>query len=400
MATKRDKQQAPSAADTRDRLQRMQSVASKFGAWRPAAEVLTHVRAVPTSFIQIDRATQVGGWPIERVATVHGPSNHGKTSLCHGIGLSFLRAGHFYAFVDAEYTTPERWLRELMGQHAAHPGFVAMRPESFEQTVDAVRQFAETLEETRARGELDADTTGIVVVDSIRKLIPERLLDKIMKEGAEGKKGSVDGMSGRGAMYKAALQSQWMDELVPLLARTKTGMIVITREADDPNADARDMMFDNAWKVQGSKSLVYDASLVVRVTRESWVKEGPKDDQTIVGERHLARIWKTKVGGKDEGKHADAYFHTSNGHGAPIGFDPARDVFELALALGIIEQAGSWYSVHGKRLGAGEAKAIHTLRTGMLDEVEQEVRNQFTRAQRGAQGGTSDGSEEGKTADG
>lgn len=371
----------------------MQSVASRFGVWRPAAEVLTAVRAVPTCFIQVDRATQVEGWPIERIATVHGPSNHGKTAFCHGIGLSFLQRGHFYGFIDAEYTTPARWLKELMGRYARHPGFVALRPQSFEQTVDAVRQFAETIGESRDKGDIEPDTSAIVVVDSIRKLIPERLLAKILAEGAEGKKGSVDGMSGRGAMYKAALQSQWMDELVPLLARTGTGMIVITREADDPNADARDLMFDAAWKVQGSKSLVYDASLVVRITRESWVKEGPKDDPTIVGERHLARIWKTKVGSKDEGKHADAYFHTSNGHGAPIGFDPARDVFELALQLGIIEQAGAWYSVGGKRLGQGEAKAIHALREGPLAEIEQEVRQQFTSAQRGAEGG-SDGEEE------
>lgn len=397
MARKAKAEAPPTPANARDRLQRMQAVAKRFGAWRPAAEVLTAVRAVPTRFIQVDKATQVGGWPIERVTTVHGPSNHGKTAFCHGLGLSFLELGHYYAFVDAEYTSPERWLRELMGQHAKHPGFVALRPSSFEQTVDAVRDFVETVGEARSKGDIESDTSALIVIDSIRKLIPERLLAKILAEGAEGKKGSVDGMSGRGAMYKAALQSQWMDELVPLMARTGCGMVVITREADDPNADARDLMFDAAWKVQGSKSLVYDASLVVRITRESWVKEGPKDDPTIVGERHLARIWKTKVGGKEEGKHADAYFHTSNGHGAPVGFDRARDVFELALSLGIIEQSGAWYSVGGERLGHGESKAMHALREGRLEAVEQEVRSQFTRAQRGAEGG-SDGNQEGKEA--
>ncbi len=189
-------------------------------------------------------------------------------------------------------------------------------------------------------------------------------------------------------MYKAALQSQWLDELVPLLAQTGAGMVIITREADDPTADARDLMFDTAWKVQGSKSLVYDASLVVRITRDSWVKEGPKDDPVLIGERHLARIWKTKIGGKED-KHIDAYFHTSNGVASPAGFDQARDVFELALEGGLVTQAGSWFSLAGERLGQGEGKAIAALRERHLEAVEQEVRKQFTDAQSGAQGGTS-----------
>lgn len=375
-----------SPADARDRLQRMQAVASRFGAWRPAAEVLTKVRAVPTIFPQIDRATRVGGWPIERIATVHGPSNHGKTAFCHGLGLSFLERAHYYGFIDAEFTTPEQWLSELMGRHATHPGFVALRPQSFEQTVDEVRRFVEAIGEARTKGEIEPDTSALIVVDSIRKLIPERLLDKILKEGASGKKGSIDGMSGRGAMYKAALQSQWLDELVPLLAQTGAGMVIITREADDPNADSRDLMYDTAWKVQGSKSLVYDASLVVRITRDEWIKEGPKDDPVIVGEKHRARIWKTKVGGKED-KHVDAFFHTSNGVGAPIGFDRARDVFELGIEHGVIEQKGAYYSLSGgERLGQGEAKAIAILRDHYLVEVEQEVRKLFMSAQGGAEG--------------
>jgi hypothetical protein len=176
-------------------------------------------------------------------------------------------------------------------------------------------------------------------------------------------------------MYKAALQSQWLDELVPLMAKTKTGMVIITREADDPNADATDQKYDTAWKIQGSKSLVYDASLVVRITRDGWVKETSAPDALILGERHRARIWKTKVGGKDD-KHVDAYFHTSNGVDGHTGFDKARDVLQLALDFGIIEQRGAWY-VHGENRWQGERKAVEGLRSGPLAEIEAEVRSRF-----------------------
>lgn len=378
----RAKAEGPSPAGTRDRLRAMQAVSSRFQAWRPAVEVLTKVRAVPTCFPQVDRATRVGGWPIQRICTVHGPSNHGKTSFCHGLGYSFLEGGHFYAFVDAERTTPEMWLRELGEKYLANPGFVALRPTSFEETVDAVRSFCLSIGEAKDKGELEPDTSGLIVVDSIRKLIPERLLDKILKEGAEGDKGSVDGMAGRGAQYKAALQSQWMDELVAMLDKCGVGMVIITREADDPNASARDVAFDNAWKVQGSKSLIYDASLVARITRESWIREGPKDDPVVVGERHQVRIWKTKVGGKDD-RHTDAFFHTSNGVASPVGFDRPRDVFEMAKEHGMIEVAGSWYSLCGEKLGQGEHKALAKFREGAWVETEATLRQAIEKAQTG-----------------
>lgn len=360
-----------------DRLERMAAVAERFAAFRPAPEVLTRVRSVPTRFIQVDRATRVNGWPIERIATVHGPSNHGKTTFCHGLGLSFLERGHFYGFVDAEYTTPERWLGELMGAQAKHPGFVAMRPTSFEQTVDGVRQFVETIGEARDKGELEDDTSAVLVVDSIRKLVPDRLIEKIAKEGAGSKNGSVDGMGGRAAMYKAALQSQWLDELVPLLAKTGTAMVIIAREADDPDATMLDKKYGNDWKVQGSKSLIYDASLVIRITRDGWIREGSREEGVVVGERHRARIWKTKVGGKDN-RHVDAHFHTANGVDGYTGFDVVRDVLEVAKDFGIVEQKGAWAN-YGDRKWNGDRKLIDALRAdpGLLSEIEAACRARF-----------------------
>jgi hypothetical protein len=33
------------------------------------------------------------------------------------------------------------------------------------------------------------------------------------------------------------MNSAWMDEIVPLLEETKTAMVIIARETDDPDAD-------------------------------------------------------------------------------------------------------------------------------------------------------------------
>lgn len=356
----------------RKRLNALAGVAKKFESWKPAGEVLTKVLAHPTIFPSIDKATGVGGWPIQRVTLVHGPSNHGKTQLVHGLGLSFLRAGNFYAYVDAEYTTPVTWLAQLMEGEEQNPGFVAQRPKTYEETVEGVREFATNVSKAREAGDIPEEVTGLIVVDSIRKLVPQKMLDKILKG-----EGGMDGMNGRAAMMKAALNAQWMDELVPLLYHSNLGMVIISRETEkqqeagtiklnEPGAG-----FD--YQVGGGKGLIYESSLVCRVTR-SWVKDGAGETARTVGERHKVSITKTKVSGKTD-KVINGYFHTSNGLLTPEGFDLARDVFEMGLETKVIEQTGAWYRWQDHKW-QGEAKALAALSSdrALLNTLEGLVR--------------------------
>lgn len=349
----------------RDRLEKLGAVAKKHSEWRPAAEVVTNVQAVPTIFPQYDVATRVMGHPIARFCRVRGPSNEGKTTLMIGLMLSFLRRGHFAAFADAERTTPASWLRDLMGEYLSHPGFIGLPVRNFEQCVDAVREHCETVANARARGDLDDDTTGIIVVDSIRKLVPKNLLKHLAKgsESAGGK--GIDGFGGRAGQLKAALNAAWVDELVPLLADTNMAMCVIARETEDPDAG----LFDEGIKVGGGKALYYDSSLDIRVLRQFILDK--EDKRIIHGEKHRVEIRKTKIG-KKETKHPVGFFHTSNGHSSPAGFDLARDVLELALQWDVIKRAGSSYRFDGQKLGVGELKALDTLRGDprLLDQIE------------------------------
>lgn len=370
-----------------ERRRQLAEIAKDFasGGWLPARESLTAVRAVPTIFPQVDRGTRVGGWPIDRIGLVHGPSNEGKTTFVNGLGLSFLQLDHFYGLVDAEYTTPITWLRKQMGIYADHPGFVALRPTSYEETVAAVRRFATRIGEAKAKGQVPEDTTGLVVVDSIRKLVPEGILSKILKEVKEGKlKDGVDGNRGMSGAIKAAMNAAWMDELVPLMGQTGCALVMIGRESQDRDASARDRSFGNDWKLTGGGALFFDSSIVVRVERASWVyeKEGKLADGEkpgrIFGERHIATIRKTKVEGKED-KVVKTYFHTSNGVHVPEGFDRARDVLELALGYGVAKQAGGGWILWGKRRWQGRHAAVKKLHedAAMMGDFEATVRECF-----------------------
>lgn len=366
------------------RLAAMARVAAKMASWKPAHSALREVRSVETIFLQLDRITRVAGWPIDRFAVVHGPSSDGKTVFAHGLGLSFLSRGHFYGYVDAEHTTPQSWVRKLLGEtFASHPGFVASRPTTYEATVDAVRSFCESIGEAKERNEIPRDTTGIVVVDSIRKLVPKKLLEKLLKEGSDaanvdknGRKrrsapAGVDGMGGRAAQIKAALNAAWLDELVPLLAQTGTAGVFIARETQDEDAGA---FARKDFKIGGGRALVYDSSLVVRIVRDGYVRDAAGSKPA--GERHMVEIWKTKVSAKTDFVPTGA-FHTSNGLIVPEGFDRARDVLDLAMDLEMVTLSGNQVRWGAYVLGAGTAAAVKRLHEDreLRERLEWEIRD-------------------------
>lgn len=339
-------------------------------SFRPARDVLTVVKAVPTIFPDVDRTLKCGGWPLERVAVVHGPSSHGKTMFCHGLGLSFLRRGHMYGFVDAEFTTPITWLDALMGEHANSPAFIAMRPKTYEEAVDGIRAGSENMAKARREGKVPPDTSILWVVDSVRKLQPKDLIKRLEKMGAEGEKGSVDGYGGGAARLKANLNAAWLDELVPLMGHTGCTIALIGRESDDATADARDRQFGRDWKLTGGKALQFDSSMTVRISLAGKVTVGPEDAKVVVGERHLVEVRKTKVAAKVD--HVEkAYFHTDL-----LGFDRARDLLRLGEELGVLKTSGAWVSFEGQRF-QGAARFAEKASAELLDGIEAACRKKF-----------------------
>jgi recombination protein RecA len=370
----------PSFEETKETTEdALADVAKRFSHWRPAREELTKVLVVPTIFPQYDRATRVGGHPIQRVALVHGPSSHGKTTFAHGIGASFLKRGHFEGFIDAEMTTPIDWVEKLAGDLTKSPRFFALRPGTYEEVVDSVREFANTIVALREEEKVPPDTSGIAILDSLRKLIPKNVLAKILKDDADSAKGSIDGMGGRAAQIRAALNAAWLDEAIPLLNKTKTALLIIARETDDPMADQNDRKYGNDWKVGGGKAPFYESSLAVRITASELWEAGENGTRgRMVGTRHCGTIHKTKLAAKDS-EHARFYFHTSNGAVCPEGFDRPRDVIELAKRYEILKISGSWFSWKGHRWQGADRLhlALHE-KPEMLDELEKTCRDLFS----------------------
>lgn len=338
------------------------ALAKMFEGYEPANKALTTIRAVPTRLIQLDHALRVGGLPTERVTVVHGPSHEGKSGLALDIIGSFLAGGHLALYVDAERATPVEWVRARLGPLADDTvRFKAARPDTYEETVHLVRGWLRTVREAREAGLISEYTSAVMVVDSIRKLVPAGEFDMIVKD--------KEALAGRAGQRRAQMNAAWLDELVPALEKANAAAVLIAREMDDPDADVWAKKFGNDYKIGGGKSIIFDASVAMRVQRQSYLKKG----DAIIGERHKVTIWKNKVSGK-EGRSTVWFFHTSNGTEYPAGLDSTRDALELAERLGVVELNGARVLREGKSYAGREAflqaaRENPELAARLLDEV-------------------------------
>jgi hypothetical protein len=339
-----------------------------------------HRRIVSIEWSRKAEATCIAVAARDRLYVADGFVVTHNTEFCLGLIASFLQRYHFAGLVDAERTTTDAWVRSLMGDLADHQGFSALPVGTYEQVRVGVRNYCETIANARAKGKLSPETSGVIVVDSIRKLVPKKLWDELAKAKAadeddakpsRGKRKKaptgVDGIGGRAGQIKAALNAAWVDELVPLLADTRMAMVVIARETEDPDAD---VWASKTWKIGGGTALFYEASLDIRITR-GWIKAG----DVVIGEKHRLEIHKTKIAGKMD-RIPEAWFHVANGVSGHVGFDRPRDVIALGLEIAAIQADGSWIKWGKTTLGQGVESAVARLHkdADLLVRVEDDVR--------------------------
>lgn len=365
----------PARAEGEKRLAALAKVASRFKGLQPAVDALKLVRAVPTCFLDVDRKLGIGGYPIDRFGLLHGPSNHGKTAFALGLVKSFLQRDHYALYIDAERTTPFDWVESMLGSYAKHPLFLGRRPDTYEQTREEVRAMLMEIVKAKDNEEIPQDAACIIIVDSLKRLVPSDLWKQIFGLKKPGEKAS--GLLKRMGQVKAAMNSAWLDELIPLIERAGAAVVAIAREMENTDGD----QWTPDYKVGGGKDVFFDSSLAIRVERAAWVRDGEGSDAPLYGQKHVASVYKTKIAGR-ETINIKAYFHTSNGVWVPEGFDRARDVIHVAKELGVVDVNGSWFT-HGKdRIGQGEHKAVKKLTEDVvwLDRIEKECRAKFSLA--------------------
>ena len=286
------------------------------------------VATFPSGSILLDRALGVGGYPRGRVVEVYGPEASGKTTICLHAIAEMQRRGGVAAFVDAEHALDIDYARKL-GVNV--DTLLLAQPDCGEDALDVTEALVKT-------GHVD-----LVVVDSVAALVPRAELDGDMGDNLVG--------------GHARLMNRAMRKLTGLTHKNGSNIFFINQIRQKIG-----VMFGSNETTTGGNALKFFSSVRLDIRRIQQLKnaDGP------YGSRTRVKVVKNKVAAPYRLAEFDIIFG--------LGVDRAAEILDLAEAAGIVQKAGSWFSMGEERLGQGREALLLRIR------AEDELRGRLERA--------------------
>ena len=288
------------------------------------------VDVIPTGSLALDLALGIGGIPRGRIVEIYGPESGGKTTLALTIIAQAQRRGGVAAFVDAEHALDPLYAQRLGVQVE---DLLVSQPDTGEQALEIVELLARS-------GAVD-----VIVVDSVAALVPRAEIEGEMGDQHVG--------------LQARLMSQALRKLTAVLAKSNTAAIFINQVREKVG-----VTYGNPETTPGGRALKFYASVRLDVRKSG---QPIKVGNEAVGVNVLVRVVKNERALSAVEAELEIYFGR--------GLDPVADLVNVAVAAGVIEKAGSWFSYGELRLGQGKEKAAEALRERpeLLEEIRTKV---------------------------
>ena len=270
-----------------------------------------NIGAISTGSVSLDVATGIGGVPRGRIVEVFGPESSGKTTLTLHIIAEAQKTGGRAAFIDAEHALDPIYAKRL---GVDTDELLVSQPDTGEQALEICEMLVRS-------GAID-----VIVVDSVAALVPRAEIQGEMGDSHVG--------------LHARLMSQALRKLAGAINRSNTCVIFINQLREKVG-----VVYGNPEVTTGGRALKFYASMRIDVRKVETIKSG---DQ-MLGNRTRAKIVKNKVAPPFK----QAEFDIMYGE----GISKAGDLLDCAVAAGIVDKAGSWYSYAGDRIGQGRENA-------------------------------------------
>ncbi len=288
------------------------------------------VEAISTGCLTLDMALGIGGIPKGRIIEIYGPESSGKTTVALHCVAQIQKTGGTAAFVDAEHALDPVYAQKL---GVELENLYISQPDNGEQALDIV----ETLVRS---GAID-----LIVVDSVAALTPQAEIDGDMGDSHVG--------------LQARLMSQALRKLTAVSAKSKCTIIFINQLREKVG-----VMYGNPETTTGGKALKFYASVRIDVRKTDVVKDG----SDITGSHVKAKIVKNKVAPPFKVAEFDIMYGT--------GISNLGCVLDIAVADGIIQKGGSWFSYNDEKIGQGREKAMAFLQANpdVFADVNEKIR--------------------------
>jgi recombination protein RecA len=296
-------------------------------------EAIVPISVIGTGSISFDAALGVGGVPRGRVIEIFGPESSGKTTITLQIIAEAQKLGGMAAFVDAEHALDPAYARKL---GVDVDNLLISQPDYGEQALEITEALVRS-------GAID-----VLVVDSVAALVPKAELDGEMGDSHMG--------------LQARLMSQALRKLTGTVSKSRTCLIFINQIREKIG-----VMFGNPETTTGGRALKFYSSVRIDIRRIAAVKEG----DVVVGSRTRVKIVKNKVAAPFR----EAEFDILYGE----GISREGDLLDVAVANGVVEKSGAWFSFSGERIGQGRENVRQYLKDNrdtynrILEQVRQKL---------------------------
>lgn len=289
------------------------------------------VEFISSGSLELDNALG-GGYAKGRVVEIYGSESAGKTSLAIHAMVEAQKQGGVVGFIDAEHAFDPNYAKNL-GLDLSKDKFKFCQPDNGEQGLE----MANTL--------IESGLFAFVVVDSVAALTPKAEIDGEMGESKMG--------------LQARLMSQALRKMAGSIKKTNTICFFINQLRDKLG-----VVFGNPETTTGGNALKFYASQRLDIRRSTQIKDG----EEVIGNLTRVKVIKNKVAPPFR----KAEFNIMYGK----GIDTFFEMINIAVDLGIVKKAGSWYSYEETKLGQGMNSVCEILEDNheLYEEIENKVK--------------------------
>src|SRR5690606_9226499 len=184
----------------------------------------------------------------------------------------------------------------------------------------------------------------LLIVDSVAALTPRAELEGDMGDSHMG--------------LQARLMSQALRKLTGSIARSNCTVIFINQLRMKIG-----VMFGNPETTTGGNALKFYASVRLDIRRTAAIKDGEEH----IGNRTKVKVVKNKVAPPFEQVEFDIMYGE--------GISKTGDLLDLAVAQGVVEKAGAWFSYENNKIGQGRENSKQFLKDNpaIFDEIKTKI---------------------------
>ncbi len=312
-----------------DAMAKIEKDFGKGTVMRMGEKNIEKMDVISSGSISLNAALGVGGYPKGRIIEIFGPESSGKTTLAIHAIAEAQKQGGIAAFIDAEHAF-DRFYAENLGVNTNE--LLISQPSSGEEALEVAEQL------------IRSSAIDIIVIDSVAALTPKA---EIQGEMGDNKVG-----------LQARLMSQALRKLTATVSKTNTTCIFINQLREKIG-----VMFGNPETTTGGNALKFYASIRIDIRKSTAIKVN--DD--VVGNVTKIKIVKNKV--------APPFQHAELEIIYGEGISRTSEIIDLALAHGILQKSGSWFSYNDAKIGQGKDAVKKLLKDN--EELAQEIEDKI-----------------------